>query len=122
LDNHRAGIGTMGEFITEEFRQRPDFHAGYLNFEVAALPEVLKAAGYHTYMAGKWHLGTRKETSPHARGFEETFALMHGGGSHWSDMKPLCPPETLIYRRNGRVVESLPDNFYSTKYYTDILL
>lgn len=125
MDNHRAGIGIMGEFITDEFRRRTDFHngyAGYLNFEVAALPEILKAGGYHTYMAGKWHLGTTKETSPHARGFEETFTLLQGGGSHWSDMKPLAPPETMIYRRNGKVVKSLPADFYSTKYYTDILL
>ena len=125
IDNHRAGIGIMGEFITPEFRQRADFHAGYagyLNFDVAALPEVLKAGGYHTYMAGKWHLGTSENTSPHARGFEETFALMQGGGSHWSDMNPLSPPETMIYRRNGKAVESLPDDFYSTKTYTDVLL
>jgi arylsulfatase len=125
LDNHRAGLGIMGEFLNDQFRQRADFHAGYtgyLNFEVAALPEVLKAGGYHTYMAGKWHLGTTKETSPHARGFEETFTLLQGGGSHWSDMKPLAPTEKMIYRRNGKVVNSLPDNYYSTKYYTDILL
>lgn len=125
IDNHRAGIGIMGEFITPAFRQRADFHAGYagyLNLDVAALPEVLKAGGYHTYMAGKWHLGTSEDTSPHARGFEETFALMQGGGSHWADMKPLSPPETMIYRRNGRAVTSLPNDFYSTKYYTDILL
>jgi arylsulfatase len=132
MDNHRAGLGIMGEFLNDQFRQRADFHAGYagyLNFEVAALPEVLKAGGYHTYMAGKWHLGTTEESSPHARGFEETFTLLQGGGSHWSDMKPLSPPETMIYRRNGAVVKSLPDDFYSlpddfysTRYYTDILL
>ena len=28
----------------------------------------------------------------------------------------------MIYSRNGKPVESLPDDFYSTKYYTDILL
>jgi arylsulfatase len=28
----------------------------------------------------------------------------------------------MIYRRNGKEVKSLPDDFYSTKYYTDILL
>jgi len=125
VDNHRAGIGIMGEFITDKFRQRPDFHPGYaghLNFDVAALPEVLKAAGYHTYMAGKWHLGTTAETGPHARGFEETFTLLQGGGSHWSDMKPLSPPQTMVYRRNGKIVKSLPDGFYSTQYYTDMLL
>jgi arylsulfatase len=121
VDNHRAGLGTMGELKTPETEGHPGY-AGYLNFEVAALPEVLKAEGYHTYMAGKWHLGAEKETSPHARGFEETFILVPGGGSHWSDRKPLSPPETMIYRRNGKVVESLSDDFYSTKDYTDKLL
>jgi len=28
----------------------------------------------------------------------------------------------MIYSRNGQTVESLPDDFYSTQYYTDILL
>ena len=121
VDNHRAGIGTMGELKTPEMDGYPGY-AGYLNFEVAALPEVLRIGGYHTYMAGKWHLGLDDETSPHARGFEETFALIPGGGSHWSDRLPLSPPETMVYRRNGKEVDSLPEDFYSTKYYTDALL
>ncbi len=121
IDNHRAGLGTMGEVKTPEMDGHPGY-AGYLNFEVAALPEVLKAGGYHTYMAGKWHLGHEQETSPHARGFEETFALLPGGGSHWSDQKPLSPPQTMVYSRNGKPVESLPEDFYSTKYYTDMML
>jgi arylsulfatase len=121
MDNHLAGIGTMGELRTTEMEGYPGY-AGYLNFEVAALPEVLQAGGYHTYMAGKWHLGDEKETTPHARGFEETFALLPGGGSHWNDRKPVSPPETMIYSRNGKVVQSLPDDFYSTRYYTDVLL
>jgi len=121
VDNHVAGLGTMGELKTPEMEDNPGY-AGYLNFEVAALPEVVKAGGYHTYMAGKWHLGHSEETSPHARGFEETFVLLQGGGSHWADMKPLSPTEPMVYRRNGKVMESLPDDFYSSKYYTDMLL
>jgi arylsulfatase len=121
MDNHRAGLGTMGELKTPEMEGHPGY-AGYLNFEVAALPEVLKAGGYHTYMAGKWHLGGDEKTSPHARGFEETFSLVPGGGSHWSDLKPLSPPQTMMYRRNGKVVGALPEDFYSTQYYTDMVL
>jgi arylsulfatase len=121
MDNHRAGLGTMGELKTPEMEGHPGY-AGYLNFEVAALPEVLKAGGYHTYMAGKWHLGGEEETSPHARGFEKTFSLLPGGGSHWSDLKPLSPLEPMMYRRNGKVVEALPEDFYSTRYYTDMVL
>ena len=121
MDNHQAGMGTMGEVKTAEMEGHPGY-AGYLNFEVAALPEVLKAGGYLTYMAGKWHLGHEEHTSPHARGFEETFILAPGGGSHWNDQRPLSPPQKMIYRRNGKVVNTLPDDFYSTKYYTDVLL
>jgi arylsulfatase len=73
-DNHVAGMGTMGELKAPEMEGHPGYE-GYLNFQVAALPEVLKAGGYHTYMAGKWHLGHDEETSPYARGFEETFML-----------------------------------------------
>lgn len=121
VDNHRAGMGTMGEIKTPEMEGHPGY-AGYLNFEVAALPEVLRAGGYHTYMAGKWHLGSEEETIPYARGFEETFILAPGGGSHWQDRKPLSPPQKMTYRRNGKVVESLPNDFYSTKDYTDHLI
>ncbi len=120
-DNHVAGMGTMGEFVTSETEGHPGYE-GYLNFQVAALPEVLKAGGYHTYMAGKWHLGHDEETSPFARGFEQTFTLVPGGGSHWSDRRPLSPLQPMTYRRNGEVVEELPEDFYSTTHYTDMLL
>ena len=49
VDNHLAGIGTMGEFLTPEMEGYPGY-AGYLNFEVAALPGLLRAGGYNTYM------------------------------------------------------------------------
>ena len=120
-DNHVAGMGTMGEMLTPEIEGRPGYE-GYLNFQVAALPEVLRAGGYHTYMAGKWHLGAERETSPFSRGFEQTFMLVPGGGSHWSDLRPLSPLQPMTYRRNGEVVEELPEDFYSTTYYTDMLL
>ncbi len=37
------------------------------------IAEVLGAAGYHTYMAGKWHIGTAGDKVPLARGFEHAF-------------------------------------------------
>ena len=120
-DNHVAGLGTMNEAKTPEMEGMPGYE-GYLNFDVAALPEVLGAAGYHTYMAGKWHLGDEEETIPHARGFQKTFILVEGGGSHWADKRSLVPGPQMTYRRNGVVVDALPDDFYSTKYYTDQLL
>lgn len=121
VDNHQAGLGIMAEIRTPEM-EGVSGYSGHLNFDVAALPEVLQAEGYRTYMAGKWHLGLTEETSPFARGFDETFALLPGGSSHWSDMRSLSPKIKTEYRRNGKLVETLPEDFYSTKYYTDSLL
>jgi arylsulfatase A-like enzyme len=49
-----------------------------IDFDVAALPELLNDHGYHTLLSGKWHLGLRKETNPAARGFDRSFALLPG--------------------------------------------
>ena len=119
--NHVAGMGVMAEFIYSEIEGRAGYE-GYLSDQIAALPEILRDAGYHTYMAGKWHLGSSDERAPFRRGFEQTFALMDGGGSHWADMHPLTPLEPMIYRRNGERIDMLPADFYSTRNYTDELI
>jgi arylsulfatase len=120
-DNHLAGMGSMGEIVTSKQKGQPGYE-GYLNDRVAHMPKIMKDAGYRTYMSGKWHLGSEKKHSPHARGFEETFTLLPGGGSHFADQRPLSPPQAMVYRRNGEVVETLPEDFYSTRNYTDYLL
>ncbi|AXI45505.1 arylsulfatase [Sulfitobacter sp. SK012] len=121
MDNHRAGLGTMSEMMSPETKRLPGYE-GYLNHRVAALPEVLQANGYKTYMVGKWHLGEEEKELPDARGFDDTFVLIEGGGSHWADEKWVTPTVPMNYSRNGDEVESLPDDFYSTKNYTDELI
>jgi len=120
-DNHLVGLGAQPGGFTNKQKGRPGYE-GYLNARVATLPEVLQTAGYRTYMSGKWHLGHEDERAPHTRGFEETFALMPGGSSHFYDQMPLHPEEPVVYRRNGKVIQTLPQDFYSTKNYTDTLL
>ncbi|MEM9659612.1 MAG: sulfatase-like hydrolase/transferase, partial [Planctomycetota bacterium] len=47
---------------------------GYLTPQALLLPQVLKRAGYHTAIVGKWHLGLEPENHPVRRGFD----LFHG--------------------------------------------
>lgn len=43
---------------------------GNLRDDVTLLPQVLKTAGYHTGMVGKWHLGMTAPDRPNDRGFD----------------------------------------------------
>lgn len=120
-DNHINGMGTMSEMIYPALEGLPGY-SGHLNNQLVTLPELLRQNGYHTYMAGKWHLGSGDGQTPHDRGFEESFALLQGGGSHYADQKPLSPPQVMDYRANGKKVAELPADFYSTRNYTDTLI
>ena len=56
-DNHIAGLGAMWEQIKQmpKAYENKRGYEGYLNFDVAALPEVLSDAGYFTTLSGKWY-------------------------------------------------------------------
>ncbi len=120
-DNHLAGLGTMSELIQPWHRGKPGYE-GYLNSRVVTLAEVFREGGYHTYMAGKWHLGHAQGQLPYDRGFERTFSLMNGGASHWNDMSPLFGSDVVRYTKNGQFLESLPGDFYSSRSYADFLM
>lgn len=51
-------------------RTSPTDNWGYLAPDAMLLPVVLKKAGYHTAIVGKWHLGLEAENAPLARGFD----------------------------------------------------
>lgn len=125
-DNHLAGFGDMAELMLPEQRGKPGYE-GFLSTKVAAIPEVLKASGYRTVMAGKWHLGTAEEHSPAARGFDRSYAMTMGGASHFGDqlgivaMDPDKPPKAL-YRENGKLVDTPRERFYSSEVFADRLV
>jgi len=121
VDNHLAGMGTMYNEQSNNQKDIPGYE-GYLNFQVAALPNILKDNGYHTYMTGKWHLGYDEETSPTARGFDRSYALLAGGAGHFSNMMSILGSNKAPYREDGVLIDSLPEDFYSTKFYTNKMI
>jgi arylsulfatase len=85
---------------------------GVLPDHAVTLPEVLKPAGYKTYMVGKWHLGN--ERKPTDRGFDEFYGMLGGFNSFWQ--------EDPYYTRwpQGRAKRPYAkDEFYATDAFGD---
>ncbi len=122
IDHHRAGLGNMAVWMAPNQKGKPGYE-GYLNDVVPALPERLQASGYHTYMAGKWHLGHAPGQWPAAHGFDRDLSLIGGAGSHFSDMSNLVPQRPKVtMTRNGKRIKSLPEDYFSSKNFTDFLI
>ncbi len=121
-DSHIAGIGNMAEWTGPTQRDQPGYE-GALNTRVVTAATRLRDAGYHTYMAGKWHLGDKPDQWPAARGFTRDFSLLQGAGSHWADSLGLLPSEPKVsYTRNGKLVKELPKDYYSSKDLTNFII
>jgi len=121
-DNHIAGLGNMAELLTKNQIGKPGYE-GHLNDRVASLAEVLRDGGYHTYMAGKWHLGDEPGSLPFDRGFERSFSMLNGGASHWDDMSGILPRDHPVkYSLDGEFLDRLPADHYSSKSYVDFLM
>ncbi len=124
--NHEAGMGS--QHVLPEFVGNVGYE-GHLSNRVASLPERMHAGGYHTYMAGKWHLGDEEgATLPNDRGFERSFALLPGGWDHFRVAPDAERPDVGevpaegAYTEDGRLVGDLPEDFYSTTAYIDKMI
>ena len=81
-DNRIAGLGVMYEHrLIDPERWNKEGHEGHLNYDVAALPELLDDAGYWYVVSGKWHLGFRPQHLPSSRGSHEEMAFLPGSGN-----------------------------------------
>jgi len=119
-DNHAVGIGNMKELLADNQRGKPGYE-GVLNSRAETIAAMLRAAGYHTYMAGKWHLGQTKELLPAAQGFEQSVVLAEGGADNW-EKKPYTPKYKAVHFYENFDEIDLPPDFYSSKFYTDKML
>ena len=120
VDNHFTGMGNMIEIMADNQFDQPGYE-GYMGDKVVTVATLLKDAGYHTYMTGKWHLGKTKDSLPVARGFERSIALMESGADNW-EKKTYLPMYDFVHFYEGYEETDLPDDFFSTDYYTDRLI
>jgi arylsulfatase len=121
VDTHRNGLGNMDEWTAPNQVGVPGYE-GYLNQSVVTLPQVLRDAGYHTYMVGKWHMGKAPDQIPAARGFERDFSLLDGAGSYWDMSNLTAASPRSVFTEDGRYLTRLPKGYYATQTYTDKLI
>ena len=116
---HQAGIGHMVDDFSTKVGES---YAGDLSKKAVTIAEVLKPAGYSTYMAGKWHVtkvtrpanDSDKHNWPLQRGFDRFYGTIHGAGSFYD-------PNTLV--RDNAFVSPFDDPEYRPElfYYTDAI-
>ena len=117
VDSHRAGVPNIPEMLPPEHSERPG-NSGTLNRNVVTVATLLHDAGYHTYVAGKWHLGMEPDLLPSRRGFERTYVLADSGADNW-EQKPYLPIyDKAHWFADGEEAE-LPDDFYSSRFLVD---
>lgn len=114
-DNHIAGMGS------QDLRTGVFGYEGQLTDRIVPLPALLRSAGYHTYMAGKWHLGTTPDANPHRKGFEHSFVLLDGAGNHYDDRGLFDDASISPYTEDGEKT-NWKEGDYSTEFYTDKLI
>jgi arylsulfatase len=117
LYSHQAGVGHM-----TELHKDLDGFTGDLNDRCLTIPQVLRPAGYATYMVGKWHV-TKETTAdgpklnwPIQRGFERYYGTILGAGSFF-DPGVLCRDNTMI----SPFVDPQYPRKFGEYYYTDAL-
>ncbi|GLI72513.1 hypothetical protein PoHVEF18_000690 [Penicillium ochrochloron] len=144
-DHHIAGLGNLIEWTNISGQNGPKGSAmstapqrgmpgyeGYLNERVVALPELLRDAGYHTVMSGKWHLGLTPERSPHKRGFVRSFAHLPACSNHYAYEPQLRDEDQIptfieasyiaLHMEDGKYVRKLPEGWYSSDGYGDKMI
>ena len=120
VSSHLAGVPNIPEMISPS-QLRQDNYQGVLGDNVVTIATLLEDAGYHTYLAGKWHLGSTPEKLPSRRGFQRTIALMDSGADNW-EQRPYLPiyTEANWFADGERYV--LPDDFYSSEFLIDKII
>lgn len=122
---HQAEVGDMVDPYAEGTRRKinSNSYGDHLNPLTPTIAETLRAAGYHTAMAGKWHLGYRREEWPSARGFDQAFAQIEGAMNYYGygpqHSLPRGERGYLPMELNGQPYQPPQTGFFTTDAYTD---
>jgi arylsulfatase len=115
LDCHRAGQAGNNVNPDDPFWKLYDWPAyhGMKVCETVTLPQILRQAGYQTYMAGKWHQGEKDGMRPTHRGFDRYYGTTMGA------VNSQFAPGWAECRLDDTVITEFPKGFYTTDTFTD---
>jgi len=114
---HDAGMGHMVSYADEPITPGP--YQGFLRTDRPTIAEVLREAGYSTYMAGKWHVGERPQHWPRKRGFDRYFGLISGASSYY---ELVDEKRKRVMVRDDAIWNPPATGFYMTDAFTDTAL
>ncbi|MBI2425511.1 MAG: arylsulfatase [Candidatus Hydrogenedentes bacterium] len=103
---HQTGVGHMAD---REFNYGEPGYTGALNRSCVTIAEVLKPAGYQTFMSGKWHVAMERGSWPHDRGFDDFYGIVHGAANFFK-----VGPFSMLARNND-LIEQEPGDYYLTE-------
>lgn len=115
MNAHAAGTGWLAN-------NNPGFpgYRGEIPLECATLPETLRAAGYATFMTGKWHNTPTPDCTPAGdkrswpvqRGFDHFHGFMEGEAHFFF-------PAQLMTDNQVERIDEYPRDYYATDDWTD---
>lgn len=117
VDSHRNGAPNILPAMPPAQAEHENYK-GTLNHKVVTIATLLRDAGYHTYMTGKWNLGMTPDLLPIRRGFERTVTMADTGADNWEKKTYLPIYEKANWFADGKEID-LPEDFYSSEYYID---
>lgn len=80
---HASQSGPLPTIYHEDLnKDLPDYPDQGLPADQITIAETLKTRGYHTLHIGKWHLGEAPALQPTSQGFDESLAILGGGGMY----------------------------------------
>lgn len=109
---HQASMGGM--VSRPDNSKPPGPYQGYLNDQCVTIAEVLREAGYHTLMSGKWHVGENKPHWPLDRGFERYFGLINGAANYYDFTKAKTPSRKRVIAIDDQPYIPPKEGFYLT--------